>query len=179
MCLGATCALVLLTGCLSRPNKEDEQVVTALLTQYLQDRATRLTQAGDKLAGQPLTSVRLTKKYTARVENDAASLDARRRTIKERYSHAEVSIELEDLDLDGETATAKVHDQTKLFRTGDDGPDAIELGTDREFTLERMGVTAGPSPVSGSSAPTSSRGCPTPTSPADPGCRRCRIGWLA
>jgi hypothetical protein len=139
VCLGTAGALVLLTGCLERPSEQDEQVVTALLTQYLQDRATRLTQAGEKLAGQPLTSVRLSKKFTLRVEKDAAKLDARRRNTRERYSHAEVSLELEDLDLDGEFATAKVHDHTKLFRTQDDGPDTTEFGTDREFTLERVG----------------------------------------
>ena len=136
MCLGTAGALVLLTGCLERPSDQDEQVVTTLLTQYLQDRATRLTQEGEKLAGQPLTSVRLSRKFTLRVEKDAAKLDARRRNTKERYIRAEVSLELEDLDLDGELATAKVHDGTKLFRSQGD---ATVFGTDREFTLERVG----------------------------------------
>ena len=139
VCLGTAGALVLLTGCLERPSDEDERVVTALLTQYLQDRATRLTQQGEKLTGQPLTSVRLTKKFVVRVERDAAKLDSRRRNTREKYSHAEVRLDLDDLELDGDTATAKVHDHTKLFRTRDDGPDATEFGTDREFTLERVG----------------------------------------
>ena len=136
MCLGTAGALVLLTGCFGRPSEQDEKVVTALLTQYLQDRATRLTQQGNKLAGQPLTSVRLSWKFTLRVERDAAKLDARRRNTREKYSHAEVRVELEDLDLDGETATAKVHDQTRLFRTQGD---ATQFDTDREFSLERVG----------------------------------------
>lgn len=139
VCLATACALVLSTGCFARANKQDEQVVTALLTQYLQDRADRLTQAGDKLAGRPLTTVRLTKKFSARVERDAVRLDARRKANKERYTRAEVGLDLEDLDLSGDTATAKVHDHTKLFRAADDGPDTTEFGTDREFTLERMG----------------------------------------
>ena len=139
VCLAAAFALVAPAGCLARPNEQDEQVVTALVTQYLQDRATRLTQAGEKLTGQPLTSVRLTKKFSARTERDAAKLDARRRTTKERYSRAEVSIELKDLDLDGDTAIAEVHDHTKLYRAQNAGPDTTEFGTDREFTLERMG----------------------------------------
>ncbi len=135
------CALVLLAGCYQRPTQQDKDVIRTLLTQDLQDRANRLTQAGTAKSGQPLTSVRLEKKFAARVAGDAARLDARRRATKQKYARAEVIVTLDKLDLDGSTATAKIHDQTTLYRAGGDpsGPDATRFETDREFSLDREG----------------------------------------
>jgi hypothetical protein len=139
--LALLCALVLPTGCVQRPSQQDGDVIRTLLTQYLQDRANRLTQAGASLAGKPLTSVRLSKTFAIRVAGDAAKLDARRRATKHKYARAEVVVTLEDVDLSGDTATAKVHDQTTLYRAAGDpsGPDATRFGTEREFTLDREG----------------------------------------
>jgi hypothetical protein len=141
-CVALLCALFLPTSCLERPSQADKDAVRTLITQYLQDRANRLTQAGASLAGRPLTSVRLSKKFAARVAGDAGRLDARRRATKHQHAWAEVVVTLEDLDYDGDTATAKVHDQTTLHRAppGDRaGPDATRFATDREFTLDREG----------------------------------------
>jgi hypothetical protein len=141
MWVALLCALMLPTACLERPSQQDKDVIRILLTQYLQDRANRLTQAGAGLAGKPLTSVRLSKKFAIRVAGDAAKLDARRRATKQKYARAEVVVTLEDLDLSGGTATAEVHDQTTLYRAAGDpsGPDATRFATDREFTLDREG----------------------------------------
>ena len=141
LCLTLLCLVVLPASCYERPTQQDKDVVQSLLTQYLKDRANRLTQAGTAMAGLPLTSVRLEKKFAARVAGDAAKLDARRRGIKQKYARAEVIVTLDKLDLDGSTATATIHDQTTLYRAAGDpsGPDATKFDTDREFTLEREG----------------------------------------
>ena len=128
-------------ACFERPTQQDKDVIRTLLTQYLQDRANRLTQAGTAMAGLPLTSVRLEKKFGARVAGDAARLDARRRAIKQKYARAQVIVTLDKLDLKGSTATATIHDQTTLYRAAGDpsGPDATKFDTDRQFSLEREG----------------------------------------
>ena len=135
------CLVVLPAGCFERPTQQDKDVIRTLLTQYLQDRANRLTQAGTAMAGLPLTSVRLEKKFAARVAGDAARLDARRRAIKQKYARAQVIVTLDKLDLKGSTATATIHDQTTLYRAAGDpsGPDATKFDTDRQFSLEREG----------------------------------------
>lgn len=135
------CLAVLPAGCFERPTQQDKDVIRTLLTQYLQDRANRLTQAGTAMAGLPLTSVRLEKKFAARVAGDAARLDARRRAIKQKYARARVIVTLDKLDLKGSTATATIHDQTTLYRAAGDpsGPDATKFDTDRQFSLEREG----------------------------------------
>lgn len=136
---GAVVALVVLgllatTGCLERPSQADKDAVRQLITTYLQERATRLTQAGDRMNGSRLTSVRLSKKFASRTSGDAAKLDVRRRNSKHQFARAEVAITLTDLDLDGDEATATVRDDTTLFRTAGE---PARFSTEREFTLDR------------------------------------------
>lgn len=134
--------LMLVVGCGSGPSKQDTESVRSVVTQYLKDRATRVTDEGTAMNGKPLTTARLDPDFAVGIETHAKKLDERR--AAGTHTRAEVEVTLTSLEITGELATAAVTDNTKLYLPSGGATSAGRGGKQdyslkRVFTLEREG----------------------------------------
>ncbi|MFC0627863.1 hypothetical protein [Kribbella deserti] len=142
MALLAGLVLLVAGGCGSGPSKADTEAVQSVLTQYLKDRATRVTDEGTAMNGKPLTTAPLDPDFAVGVQSHARKLDERR--AANSHTRAEVDVVLKSLEITDELAKATVVDNTKLYlpsggATAEAGGSKQDFSLNRGFTLKREG----------------------------------------
>ncbi|MFI0802339.1 Putative amidase domain-containing protein [Amycolatopsis lurida] len=131
--LTATAAVVAplcLTAIAQAAPADDSGNLLALTRQYLQDRASRVTDSRPAaLAASALTSVAATSPFSARLATEIPALDRlRARTVGTyaQYRNAQVDLVSPTVTVTGDTARVTVQEQTRLVFAKRDTPDSAD-----------------------------------------------------
>lgn len=126
----AVVAPLCLTATAQATPADDSGILLALTRQYLQDRASRVTDSRPAaLAASALTSVAATSPFSARLATEIPALDRLRATTVgtyAQYRNAQVDLVSPTVTVTGDTARVTVQEQTRLVFAKRDSPDSAD-----------------------------------------------------